>query len=244
MAIEIVEILRRSTQGMTEPFICRGEDDALYFVKGRSAGRPSLIKEWICGCLAKALGLPIAPFEVVAVAEELIDPLAEMRLSDLGAGLAFGSRQREYTSDILFSQLLEVPVDLRKAIMIFDRWIRNYDRTLSANGGNPNLLWATDKKSVVMIDHNNAFDKPVEGHVFAADHIFGREYLPLCHDRAEIAAYCGRLDAALEGWPGIVSSVPPEWLFVDRMETVPVDFSFDYALTVLCHHRDEGFWSW
>jgi hypothetical protein len=197
LAIEIVEILRRSTQGMTEPFICRGEDDALYFVKGRS----------------KALGLPIAPFEVVAVAEELIDPLAEMRLSDLGAGLAFGSRQREYTSDILFSQLLEVPVDLRKAIMIFDRWIRNYDRTLSANGGNPNLLWATDKKSVVMIDHNNAFDKPVEGHVFAADHIFGREYLPLCHDRAEIAAYCGRLDAALEGWPGIVSSVPPEWLF-------------------------------
>lgn len=43
MPIQIVEVLGRSIQGITRPFICRGEDDRTYFVKGQGAGRRSLI---------------------------------------------------------------------------------------------------------------------------------------------------------------------------------------------------------
>lgn len=42
MTVEIVEILRRSEQGMTKPFICRGDDGEIYFVKGQNAGHRSL----------------------------------------------------------------------------------------------------------------------------------------------------------------------------------------------------------
>lgn len=34
MSLEIVEIMGRAQQGVTQPFICRGEDDQVYFVKG------------------------------------------------------------------------------------------------------------------------------------------------------------------------------------------------------------------
>ena len=39
MPIQIVEVLGRSIQGITRPFICRGEDDRTYFVKGQGAGQ-------------------------------------------------------------------------------------------------------------------------------------------------------------------------------------------------------------
>ncbi|MDN2582160.1 HipA family kinase [Aquibium sp. ELW1220] len=244
MAIEIVEVIGRSEQGVTQPFICRGADDALYYVKGRSAGQLSLVKEWVCGCLARELGLPIAPFEIVHVASELIDPSSTMELNDLGAGVAFGSRRREFAGDILFSQVERVPSAQRRDIMVFDRWVRNYDRSLSAKGGNPNLLWANDTESVVLIDHNNAFDDALPGQAFAAQHIFGSEFMPLCHDKAGIASYVERLDHAVQRWPETVSSLPPEWLHLDTMESVPVNFNFAEAGAVLCEHRSEGFWSW
>ena len=64
MPIEIIEVIRRSTQGVTEPFICRGDNGKIYFVKGKGAGRRSLVAEWIAGHLAIALGIPIAPFSL------------------------------------------------------------------------------------------------------------------------------------------------------------------------------------
>ena len=39
MTVNIVEIIRRSTQGITRPFLCRGDDNWLYYVKGHGAGR-------------------------------------------------------------------------------------------------------------------------------------------------------------------------------------------------------------
>ena len=47
MTTRITEVTARSTQGITRPFICRGDDGWLYFVKGNGAGRSSLISEWI-----------------------------------------------------------------------------------------------------------------------------------------------------------------------------------------------------
>ncbi|WP_409527298.1 HipA family kinase [Rhizobium sp. BK591] len=51
MPIEIEEVLRRSDQGVTRPYICRGADGKLYYVKGKDAGYESLVKEWIAGTL-------------------------------------------------------------------------------------------------------------------------------------------------------------------------------------------------
>jgi hypothetical protein len=70
VSVEIVEIMGRSEQGVTRPFICRGDDGHVYFVKGRGAGMRSLICEWIAGQLGRRLGLPIAPFEIVEVGPE------------------------------------------------------------------------------------------------------------------------------------------------------------------------------
>ena len=38
MGVVIEEIIGRSVQGVTRPFICRGDDGIVYFVKGRGAG--------------------------------------------------------------------------------------------------------------------------------------------------------------------------------------------------------------
>ena len=57
MGIQILEIIGRATQGITKPFICRGEDEHIYFVKGRGAGMRSLICEWVVGNLAIKLGV-------------------------------------------------------------------------------------------------------------------------------------------------------------------------------------------
>jgi len=64
--IQIIEIIRRSDQGVTRPFLCRAEDGAIYFVKGRHAGHRSLICELLGGLLTENLRLPIAPFQTTA----------------------------------------------------------------------------------------------------------------------------------------------------------------------------------
>ena len=145
MAVEIVEVIRRADQGMTRPFICRGDDNEIYFVKGVGAGRRSLICEWIAGSLGLALGLPLAPFEIVEVPEELIEfgTGLDLDLSELGHGPAFGSRRRE-VMELTASAVPEVPEPLQQDVLAFDWWIRNGDRLLTERGGNPNLFWAPE----------------------------------------------------------------------------------------------------
>ncbi|MFB9241010.1 HipA family kinase, partial [Massilia antarctica] len=89
--MQIIEVIDRSEQGITKPFICRGDDGKIYFVKGRGAGRRSLLCEWIAGNLGLSLGLPIAPFTVVDVPGALISLASREDLNELGSGPAFGS---------------------------------------------------------------------------------------------------------------------------------------------------------
>ena len=49
----IVEIKRRAEQGRTRPFLCRGDDDKWYWVKGNGAGKASLCREWLAGELTR-----------------------------------------------------------------------------------------------------------------------------------------------------------------------------------------------
>ncbi len=82
MTVQIIEVIRRSEQGVTQPYICRGDNDKIYFVKGIGAGRRSQICEWVAGNLGLVLGLPIAPFDIVEVPEELMELNFTLDLSD------------------------------------------------------------------------------------------------------------------------------------------------------------------
>ena len=44
--ITITEVIGRSEQGMTRPFLCEGDDWMTYYVKGSYAGKNSLCCEW------------------------------------------------------------------------------------------------------------------------------------------------------------------------------------------------------
>jgi hypothetical protein len=54
MSVDIVEIIGRSEQGITRPFICHGDDSCLYYVKGKGAGFRTVVAEWIAGRLRLA----------------------------------------------------------------------------------------------------------------------------------------------------------------------------------------------
>lgn len=92
--------------------------------------------------LAKAFGLPIAPYAIVDIPE----PLMQMAASEwrvLGTGLAFGSQAQPHVLEITWPQVAKVPLQVRRDILVFDWWIRNDDRNFTELGGNPNLLWDT-----------------------------------------------------------------------------------------------------
>lgn len=176
MKVGITEVLRRSSQGIIRPFICRGEDGDLYYVKGNNAGRKALCSEWIAARIADALGLPIPVYKQVEVPRDLVRDSAQNDISDLGHGTCFGSKSVEHSDEFRLSSLDSVDKKLRAKILLFDWWIKNGDRTLGPESGNPNLLWLSSEKHLIIIDHNLAFEdetleEMLETHVFKADFV-------------------------------------------------------------------------
>ena len=166
---QIIEILGRSEQGMTKPYICRGDDDNIYFVKGVGAGRRSQVCEWIAGSLGIELSLPIAPFKIVEVPDELVED--NPQYSDLGFGPAFGSL-RQTIMELNYAGIEQVPDELQRKVLAFDWWIHNNDRMLTESGGNPNLFWEPEGEQLVVIDHNQAFDPEFSAKDFLDYHVF------------------------------------------------------------------------
>ncbi len=242
MQVEIVEVIRRSEQGMTQPFICRGDDDAVYYVKGIDAGRDSQIKEWLAGCLGLHLGLPLAPFEIVNVPVELSE--SDPRdLGKLGAGFAFGSRARDGVMELTSSLVGEVPFDLQEDVVTFDWWIQNGDRLLTERGGNPNLFWDPGAEELLVIDHNQAFDDHFDPEVFRECHVFASAARRVAQDLYKRQEYESRLAGALAHWDEAVQQIPSEWFYSDSEMTVPVAFDLDSVRSMLGRYQVEGFWN-
>lgn len=237
--LAIVEIIGRSEQGMTRPFLCRGEDDHLYFVKGRAASARSLICEWLGGHLAQAFGLPIPPFTVAEVSPDLLDLHPEGR--DLGPLPLFASRKMDHTQEFTISHLGDVDATLQRDILVFDWWIGNGDRTLTTLSGNPNLLWDTDAHRLVVIDHNLAFDGELDEATFSATHVFSGQIPYLNQDLIEPELYRQKIAQVLEIWPEACNTVPPEWWFADEEQTVPTAFDATAALDLLNRYASEDF---
>lgn len=238
--LQIVEILERSEQGVTRPFLCRCSDDHLYYVKGHGAGRRSLLCEWFAGHLAQALDLPLPPFSIVQAPRELVDLHPEG--SDLGMAPAFGSRVVAHVQELTVSHLHDVPVPLRRDVLMFDWWTHNPDRTLTTQSGNPNLLWDTDNGQLVVIDHNVAFDAAFDARAFSETHVFADEISKIFQDLVERLSYAQRLQSALAVWPAACQNVPDEWWFADEERTVPASFAPDTAWALLNRCTHENFW--
>lgn len=222
LAVQIVEILGPSDQGKSRPYKCRGEDDAIYYVKGRQTNRASLWHEWICGHLALRFGLHVPPFEIVEVGEDLLrETPAEWQ--DLGVGPAFGSRLHPSAVWMEVGLISRVPPGVQRDVLVFDWWIRNGDRLT----GNTNLLFDASAKELVVIDHNMAFDGDFKVEEFLAHHVFAAQWAAICADLVVQAEYAQRLSGALDALPLACHNVPSEWHWANAEMDVPANFDLE-----------------
>lgn len=240
MAIQIIEILGRSTQGITRPFKCRGEDGQIYFVKGHGAGKRSLIAEYVGGTLARAFGLPVADLAIVEVPQELVKWYGGNDANELGAGLAFGSKAVPHVQEFSISHIPQVNTQVRKDVVVFDWWLHNADRTLSEKGGNPNLLWDALHSRLAVIDHNQAFDVDFNAQLFAQSHIFHADFINVLNDWVECESYCDRLAAAFAEFESACDNVPSEWWMID--DGVPTSLDYNAARSILSRYLTNDFW--
>ena len=226
----IVEIIRRSEQGVTRPFVCRGDDGATYWVKGNGAGTRALCSEWIGGRLAQGIGLPIPRFVLAEVPQEVIAFSDAQEATDLGAGVVFASEDVPGACELTYDRIPSVPDELRWRILLFDWWVRNADRSLGPRGGNVNLLRVPDARSVHVIDHNMAFDPDFDPAAFWTDHVFHADvgHIPSAWLQETKAA----MNAAASTLEGILAALPSPWTDVATLHPA---FTFDTIENAISH---------
>lgn len=173
--ITIVEIRKRSEQGVTLPFYCKGDDHKWYWVKGNLAGKRALCCEWLAGRIGQALGLPIPPFTQVMITEKIIEYSSMEKIAELGSGFCFGSQHVQEADEFSVANIASVDQNLRDRILAFDWWIQNGDRILGPQGGNVNLLWTASDAKVHVIDHNVAFNNEFNVEEFKSNHVFSAD---------------------------------------------------------------------
>lgn len=243
MSLTIVEVIDRSKQGRTEPYLCIGDDREVYFVKGRSATRRGLIAEWLCARLGERFGLPIAPYAIATVPDELIEADPTGWLRDLGTGAVFASR-RINAVELTDVHRELVPQTLRRDVTAFDWWIQNGDRTLTAMGGNPNLLWnPADAGSLVVIDHNLAFDPEFSARDFVDLHVFSDDIPLMFSDIFVRNTYSARFEEALGIWEESCHNLPESWRYIDTERLIPAEFPFAEIKKLLNRAFTDTFWS-
>ena len=246
MSVTIVEVLRRAEQGMTRPFLCRGDDNMLYYVKGCGAGLRSLCCEWVAGRLAQEMKLPIPRFEIAEVPATLVAGSDREDIRDLGEGRVFASARVEGAGEITWSESIATPEDIMAGVLLFDWWVQNEDRSLSALGGNPNLLMGPDavrRRKLRVFDFNLAFDVDFNVERFWENHIFAKLFpqWPLAF-REQSEPW---MQAALAKLPEIFQTMPPEWLHLNGDESLPVQLEQNLVFETLSRafSNTASFWS-
>jgi hypothetical protein len=202
-----------------------------------------MICECVAGQLGRRLGLLIAPFKTGEVRGELLTIATRADMAELGTGLAFGS-QKLPVVELSALHVQYVPDEQQRDVLVFDWWVQNVDRTLGGAGGNPNLFWDLERENLVVIDHNQAFDKSIVIQDFVETHAFRHQMHAVVSDGVLQKDYCSRFESAMTDWTAICDTVPPEWWFVDPEHTVSTDFDRDAARRLLMRFQVDGFWSW
>lgn len=235
--LQIVEILRPAEQGRTTPFLCRGEDDRLYYVKGLNTGRQGQWCEWLAGHVGQALGLSIPPFQVVDVPAELL-AITRSDWQVIGAGPAFASLAQNGCQWLEPSLADQVPVELRRDVLVFDWWVRNMDRF----DDNTNLLWSGSDKRLTVIDHDLAFNPEFWPSLFRDHHVFAGDWDSVFGDLVLQAEYASRLSDALPSMEQACNNVPPAWHWESVSMTQPFRFDLESARASLARCLTPEFW--
>ena len=173
--MEICQILRVSDQGVSRPYQCLDEQGVVRWCKGNHTGLRSLMCEWICGRIGRALNLPVPPCDILKLDVRMFDLWRRCSGEDLprlvteANPYVFGSVHVADAKDVV-----DVDSDLRQddpflltKIYLFDELVRNTDRT----DYNTNLL---SNAGVHVIDHNNAFDPLFQQEAFSREHVLRR----------------------------------------------------------------------
>lgn len=169
---KIKSILKVSDQGVSRPFLCKDERDAVRWCKGNHTGIRSLIAEWMCARMARQLGLPVPDFAILRLELPLFREWREKHAPDAPEIVTelnpyvFASLNADGCKDVLKpeTELEHIDKAVLAKIYIFDELVRNTDRT----DYNSNLLV---NDTVYIIDHNNAFDAGFSPDGFAAEHV-------------------------------------------------------------------------
>jgi len=240
--IEIKQVIRRSDQGVTRPFVCLDEHDRQLWVKGSASLARDLAAEWLCAQLAEEFGLPMADFDLVSVPEELIEYSVITDIASLGSGTGFGSIHVTGASELDFGDIERVSAELRADVLLFDYWVQNDDRFLGEKGGNPNLLWQVTEEQLVMIDHNCAFDVEFENGKFFDNHVFGCGKLYWNVEYREKREQ--KLLGILRNLSDKLANFPEEWFGDDEIRKIPLKSELDRFEGVLRRVEvdPKGFW--
>ncbi|MEP7005613.1 MAG: HipA family kinase [Sphingomonas bacterium] len=209
--LQILEVIQKADNGATEPFLCRLSDDQLYMVKGRSALAHGLIAETVCATLGHAVGLPIPDFAIASIESEQTRFNAEARRS-LGVGWVFASKYHDNLVQVGRSNIEHFSNEILRKIFIFDLWIRNEDRTGTFWGGNSNVFMDVMDKSLVMFDHNLAFDRSFAVQKFVDLHICRDFWFSDGKGLLDRAYYVDMFQQASELLPILEEAIPDDWL--------------------------------
>lgn len=237
--LEITEIQTQARQGMTAPFLCLASDGERYYVKGLNATRQSQINEWLCAHLAQAFGLPIPPFKLVYLSDAMHEVLPATKKA-IGIGYMFGSQLKAGVDWLEPHQISRLPQPLKRDILVFDKWIRNTDRTT----GNHNLIFNSENLELSVIDHNLAFDEAYNRTQFLERHLFGEQWRKIVCDWVECDELKNRISTSLKSFDTAWQTLPPEWDWANNEQDVPASrLSKDKIHDILRHYEDAKFWT-
>ncbi|PSJ23597.1 hypothetical protein CVH10_01695 [Halomonas sp. ND22Bw] len=207
------EILRPAEQGRSCPFLVRDTEGDVYVVKGiDGAGRSALVSELLCAELGDRCGLPIPDHGIMEISPTLLAHCGVEKAHELGGGPAFASLLLDQAAEMRFSQVASIGEDLQQRVLLFDIWVNNGDRQLTALGGNVNLLM-TPENQLAVIDHNVAL-LDLEPPDWTNLHVFSGQTTTL-DDLVVREAHIEVLDRALADWDTIVDLLPDEWVYRD-----------------------------
>ncbi|MCU8044393.1 MULTISPECIES: HipA family kinase [unclassified Shewanella] len=235
MTIEINQIIRRLDQGATLPYICGCSDGAKYVVKGSNTTRKHLAVELLCAFLCKEFGLPIPDFAPVRIPQEIIESGA---FPDLDIEWCFGSKLVENLTEMVFSQVGDIDKQTMLDLYIFDYWVKNSDRCLTKFGGNPNAFYDLNQSSIVIFDHNLAFDDnfSIANHkdLHLASTVWNCEQKRM----DDQLIYSDRFDAVMVHWQQFADEIPLDWFDNEAAKS-----SFLDTIRVrLLSYKDIQFW--
>ena len=180
-----------SDQGVSLPFLCKDEEEASWWCKGHLSGEQTQRYEWVCANLAKHLSLPIPDFEIMEVPIHLFNlwqtgnPACKDLFVTQSNSFVFASRHVPGCWDLSENSpfLVKGDRDLQARILIFDRIIRNTDRT----DVNSNVLVNASEEDIRIIDHNLAFNPAFDDKTFLEEHVFRGAFLSLApEERANL----------------------------------------------------------